>query len=206
VGYWPLDEGQGTTPLDWSGDGGNGSFNGGPTWTQGHVWANAVQMNGTVPSYITLNLPASSMPTSSMTFAEWFNVNTSTFISTHLITNGALTNAGAWYVSVGAGMSSVIDFIMYNASDTPSTAACPNLLATSTWEDVAASYNGTIMSVYVNGAFCTSLPASIGPLYQGTNLTTNPNNPGALDIQDDVRLYDRALSAAEIQEIYNAEK
>ena len=37
VGWWQLDDGSGTTALDSSGDGANGTFVGSPSWTTGHV-------------------------------------------------------------------------------------------------------------------------------------------------------------------------
>ncbi len=50
VGYWPFDEGSGTTATDLSVNGYNGTLNGGATWTVG-IYGGALQFNGS-DSYV----------------------------------------------------------------------------------------------------------------------------------------------------------
>jgi hypothetical protein len=58
VGWWRFDDGSGTTAMDSSGNGNDGTLNGGAQWTDGQI-GSAIQFNGTDSSvtapYIPLN-------------------------------------------------------------------------------------------------------------------------------------------------------
>jgi hypothetical protein len=78
----------------------------------------------------------------------------------------------------------------------------PAALATGAWAHLAASYDGTTLRLYVNGTQVTtlatsgSIAASTGALKLGGNGVWGEWFAG---LMDDVRLYNRALTAAEIQ-------
>lgn len=99
-------------------------------------------------------------------------------------------NKGSWYSSWGA---------------TP--------LSPGTWYHVAATYDGASMKVFLNGALDGELPYSggigvndipwmIGVHPCGEGVCEGFSFEGAID---DVRIYGRALSEAEIQGLYNGE-
>lgn len=78
----------------------------------------------------------------------------------------------------------------------------PNALAADTWSHLVATYNGSTLSIYVNGVLTSSasvtgsLASGAGALRIGGNsLLPNENFNGAID---EVRIYNRALSASEI--------
>lgn len=83
--------------------------------------------------------------------------------------------------------------------------ATPVLL--NTWYHAALTYDGVSLQLYVDGNLDGSAPVS-GPLTTGTvpltigGFLVGPWNVNGL--VDEVSLYDRALSAAEIQSIYHA--
>jgi hypothetical protein len=90
-------------------------------------------------------------------------------------------------------------------------------LTVGTWAQVVLTYDGTTQSIYINGAFASSATTVSGPIIYSplpgtangfdigntTNLSAARYFPGLID---DVRVYNRALSPAEIQALYNAEK
>ena len=82
-----------------------------------------------------------------------------------------------------------------------SVLASPALVA-NTWTHLAATYDGTTIRLYVNGvqkataASASTLLASAGPLRLGGNSIWGEYFAGKLD---DVRIYDKALTAAQIQ-------
>jgi hypothetical protein len=86
-----------------------------------------------------------------------------------------------------------------------STATVP----VNTWRHVASTYDGTTLRVYVNGTPSGSMAVSGAPCVSGEPLAVGAkNNPtkGLLEAfwdgkLDDVRVYDRALSAAEIKQL-----
>jgi hypothetical protein len=76
-----------------------------------------------------------------------------------------------------------------------------------TWTHVAGTANGSVAKSYMNGVEVGSVAA--GATYEGYSIPNNFIGGGHgyfNGLIDDVRIYNRALSAAEIQAIYNATK
>lgn len=76
-------------------------------------------------------------------------------------------------------------------------------LAPNAWSHLAATYDGTTIRLFVNGAQVGSAPAPEGELPQGSGpLTLGANNVFGTErfrgLIDEVRVYNRALSATEI--------
>ena len=78
----------------------------------------------------------------------------------------------------------------------------PAALALNTWTHLATSYDGTTMRLYVNGtqvatrAQTGALATSDGPLrFGGNTVWAASSSPGRLD---ELRVYNRALTAAEV--------
>jgi hypothetical protein len=84
----------------------------------------------------------------------------------------------------------------------------PSALAVGAYVHLAATYDGAALRLYVNGqpagerAHTGAMPATDLPLLLGQMLPGQPeyNFPGALD---EVRVYNRALSAAEVVALYD---
>ncbi len=87
------------------------------------------------------------------------------------------------------------------------TVAGTAMLATGVWTHIAATYDGANLRFYVNGALVGTkaqtgaIPVSTGPLWIGNNTVYNEPYGGLID---EVRIYNRALSATEIQTDMNA--
>src|SRR5437763_17184637 len=82
----------------------------------------------------------------------------------------------------------------------------PTPLALNAWTHMAATYNGSFSILYVNGAPAAnqpvsgSIPPSIGPLRFGGNSIWGEYFAGRLD---NIRIYNRPLTQAEIQSDMN---
>jgi hypothetical protein len=80
-------------------------------------------------------------------------------------------------------------------------------IGVNTWTHVAGTYDGTTLRLFVNGTQVASLsvsgamPGSTGPLRIGGNSIWGEHFRGRID---EVRVYNRALSAAELQADMNA--
>src|SRR4029434_8471985 len=76
-------------------------------------------------------------------------------------------------------------------------------LAGNTWYNLAATYDGETLKAYTNGVLVTSNPAPSGPADAETSPLTIGRHAAASQffkgIVDNVRIYNRALSQAEIQ-------
>jgi len=89
-----------------------------------------------------------------------------------------------------------------SASGQPLDARGTAALALNTWSHLAATYDGTTLRLYVNGALAGSR-AVASPLITSTGvLRIGGNNVWGewfAGLIDEVRLYNKALSATEIQ-------
>jgi hypothetical protein len=77
------------------------------------------------------------------------------------------------------------------------------------WSHVAGVYNGTSLSIYVNGALVgipVSAPGQISPSGNNLQLGHDPSNPSRYfnGMIDEAGVYNTALSSAQIRAIYNA--
>ena len=184
VAWWKMDEGSGTTTADSSGQGKTGSFSGSPAWISGYR-NKALKFSG--GSSLTFS---NITTTSTFTFSAWINptgVN-ATYNSIIVQDN---TN-GLWFVP-GSGFTWEI-----GGTDHFSSASVSNNI----WSHVALVVNGGSATWYINSAAqgtaagCTGFTfVEIGDDGVGSDVLE-----GSLD---DVRIYNRALSAQEITYLYS---
>jgi hypothetical protein len=88
----------------------------------------------------------------------------------------------------------------------------PVPIGTNIWSHVAATYDGTYVRMYINGAEVgdgTYKPGTITPSDNPLNIGRDPANPSDPDryfdgLIDEVRVYNRALTAGEIGSIYQS--
>lgn len=191
--YWKLDDGSGIFALD------SGEFaNDGEllnieetVWSAGKV-GGGLKMDGAddavlVPNKAALNLG------SSFTLAAWVQPRSYAYWG-RIITKGS--TAGSRYdLSLSSG--GVLTFKSSEDAVSPAGAVVLNA-----WQHVSVTYDGTVLRMYVQGiekaSFVKNLTfnASTDNLFIGNVAAGNRPLDGTID---EVRVYARALSAAEIQ-------
>jgi hypothetical protein len=206
VGWWKLDEGSGTTAADSSGNGNEGTLNGDPQWVTG-ILGSALEFDG-VDDYVDIGLGAGgyfSTLNSGFTVAAWIN-RAST--GTHDVIFGAGRNpvgttAGdnndGWKLSITS--ANVITFTTLGILDYTSSVGVP----TGEWAHVAATFNeaGTELRIYLDGNFQQTISGN-GPANPATGLfAVGFGATWALEFfdgaLDDVRVYNKVLTEAEIK-------
>jgi hypothetical protein len=203
IAHWKFDESSRTTAYD--SVGGNHGTIYGADWTTGRL-GGALDFDG-VDDYVDLGNDSSLKPPLPVTLSAWiwFSQNDATLISLDDCSDkyyGVTLNIKG-VLSVGFGDGNGWGSSNYRRSKQGTTALNPN-----TWYHVAAVVRGaTDMSLYVNGA-------DDGGTYSGTggSLAYSSGNASIATAHsagiyfngkiDDVRVYERALSAEEIQELY----
>ncbi len=192
VAVYGFDEGTGAIALDTSGNGNSGTVNVGG-WTKTGKFGGALSFNGTSSS-VTVNDSASLDLSVGMTLEAWVNPTA--------------LNAQLWMSVIIKPLAAPdsVDFVLQGSSITtrlPSTAISTtltnlsgsSLLPLNTWSHLAATYDGTTMRLYVNGVQVASA-AQTGPIAPSSQpLTIGSNWSGLID---EVRIYNRALSASQI--------
>ena len=204
AGYWKLDEDSGTSAADSSGNGLSGAIYGNPFFLENGEAGRAYSFSNA--SYVNVNdSPGLDFgPGQGFTIAAW--INPSVALSG---TNGVLSkkhdDSSQGYVLYYDDSKSQMNFRLggldYNLW---STVPSPN-----TWTYLVASVNDNgaskTISLYYNGVFDKSYVSSAtnttstAPLTIGYASAWNAYFQGSID---DVRIYNRALSASEVRQLY----
>ncbi len=199
VAAYSFDEGSGTVLGDTSGRGNNGSI-ANATWATVGKYGKALQFNGTnamvsVPDSATLDL------TTGMTLEAWVNP-TQLGGTWRTVLMKETTNNVVYDLYGHGGSGTKTPMAESSVGGAVREARAPSALALNTWTHLASTYDGTTLRLYVNGtqvatlAIAGSIAVSTGQLRIGGNSIWNEWFEGMID---EVRVYNRALTAAEIQ-------
>jgi hypothetical protein len=203
LGEWLMNEGTSTTVHDSSGNGVTMTLSGSPLplWVPGKH-GTAIKFDGS-NNYLT-SPSAKMLPSgSTMTVSGWVKLTTNKSWSTVMAHEWTAKN-GSWDLftdSTGRATFGVYDTSQHNSAF--------NGLVPGVWYNIVGTYDGSNANVYVNGVAGTpaSAPGITLDTTSGTGATTISQNPGTSvmnGIIDDIRIYNRVLSTAEIQQLYNA--
>lgn len=217
VGYWPLNEGTGTTFYDLSGNGNNGTLYNGPVWTTGKVWKYALQFEPNFPTltdqYVNLGtgLQQYVQGTSPVTFSMWYylpSIQSGSDGWPVIFGNSRGSPRNGYDVFISTGSTPPAGRFYFERFFGGSTQAVYSSVASVGWHFVTATYNGAVMSLYIDGVLASSTPStgSISPnepLFLGNDGNYPLYGYGTVS---DFRVYDRALSASEIQALYTMQK
>ena len=198
VGYWAMDEGTGTIAGDSSANGYNGTT-AASNWTVGKI-GNAANFNGS-SDYINMDgPPLSKISGNKLTLTAWVKPNN--------LTGGKyiFSKNGPYFLRInGSNLAGDI----YTGSW---AAVTGTKILTTSWNYTALVYNGSIINLYVDGQFDNSVSKTGDLVTDGCHQIGRYNDGGCSSgvgnyfngAIDEARIYNRALSAAEIQQNYNA--
>jgi hypothetical protein len=195
VGHWTFDETSGTLAADASGNGNNGFLRGAAAWIPGKVGAGALKFDGK-KSYVAVPHNASLEFTDKMTCAAWIKVASTAGGQDVLQKN----NYAMGEIRAGKGMSNVLH-IGSTWHIYPYKESAAGWVGT--WHHIAFTYDGAHVVNYLDGKADTTF-AQTGTIAQSTDsLGIGINSPWKDSSYngeaDDVRLYNVALNASEIQ-------
>jgi len=207
LAHYSFDEAVTKTIHDQSATGLNLEATGTPTSVSGKM-SNAVHTadNNSLQSSTS---GATAVDAANITVEAWLNYdNWSTSSSAVAVSRWDTTTAnGSW--RLGRTTTSQFRFSVYINGQTYSVQGSTGK-STSTWYHVVGTYNGTTLRLFVNGVqedsstiSQGSLPSSGAPLSVGEY--ANQANPYWAGAVDEVKLFNRALSSAEVLAEYNAQ-
>ena len=196
VASYSFNAGSGTTLADGSGNANNGAISG-ATWSTSGKFGSALSFDG-VNDLVTVNDAASLDLTNAMTLEAWvFPVALGATWRTVVLKEQPNQLVYALYASEGSSRASGH---VFSGSDLDTRSA--NTIPLNTWTHLAVTYDGATLRLYVNGtqvstrAVTGSMPNSTGGLRIGGNNVRPEWFSGRID---EVRIYNRALTAAQIQ-------
>lgn len=198
AGYWNMNEGSGTAVADSSGKGNHGTIINGGTWAAGR-YSNAFSSDG-VNDSVQIAAGATALHLSSFTMSAWIRPNSVTGDQT--IMNRQIDGFGADNFFLELNGSEIQSG--YSSADvtwreiTTSGAG----IAINNWYHVAASFDNTSKAfrIYLNGSLVGSGTLNYTPLTtSGPFYISKPDMQNFNGLIDEVRIYNRALTVAEIQ-------
>jgi Concanavalin A-like lectin/glucanases superfamily len=202
VGYWPLDEGTGTKAYDLSGNGNAGTLVNSPTWMSSANCKFGDCLNFTGSNYVHLGAGEFDTLTSG-TVLVWVNLpsyhNWQEFFSHYnngnnrIILEDDMNGILSWDFVIAGSYSCGIDYV----TSTP----------LHQWVFLAASFGPSGLALYQNGVLVSSdatKTCAFPDIGASTDSYFGHQGAGAYlsGSLDDIRIYNRALLANEIQALY----
>ncbi|HEX2971031.1 MAG TPA: Ig-like domain-containing protein, partial [Tepidisphaeraceae bacterium] len=200
VAAYAFNEGSGASVVDISGSGNSGNISN-AAWTTGGKYGNALSFNGS-NSWVTIADNASLRLTSRLTLEAWVKPSSRT----------------GWQTVFMKERPGSFSYALYSSDDTSRPPAAyintggdfktvgMSALPLNSWTHLAATYDGFSFKLYVNGTQVGrqyrmgSLVSATGALRIGGNSVWGEYFSGLID---EVRIYNRALTQAEIQSDMN---
>ena len=200
VAHFLFDERSGTIAADNSQYGIVGTLVNAPVWTAGRV-NGALRFDGT--NYVNVANTSELNPANAVTIVAWVNP-TGTSVSQFIVAKDNLPSGQLQYflrVQAGGGLRMGIGTNVHNFMTSPS------LIVANKWQHVAGVFDGSTIQLYVNAQPAGSVAATGVMSNNGVNVRIGWRQDGALPFRgmiDDVAIYSRALSHAEIQALYDS--
>jgi hypothetical protein len=193
VAWWKFDEGTGTIAYD-SVDTNNGTIYG-ATWTTGKL-AGALSFNGT-SNYVNCGSGASNYD--NITVSAWMQTSTNGVLVSNRYNSGGY---GTWYtlsssnIEIGDNSQGGYKSLTFN---TPTLDGL--------WHHIVYTKDGVNHAIYVDGSLDQGFNSNADiswsqPLYIGKRWNKTSGIGWFAGIIDDVRIYNRALTADEVASLY----
>ena len=200
-----FDEGAGSTTADASGNGNNGTI-GGATWNTSGKFGKNLSFNGT-SNLVNVSDVASLDLTNGMTLEAWIFPTASGGYRAVIMKQDTGTSPRidlVYSLYASSPSTNPGSYVFSGSNRLTSVEPTGKTLPLNTWSHLATTYNGSTVILYVNGIEAKRVNASgniLGtalPLRIGGNGLYSEYFKGQID---EVRVYNRVLSAAEVAEI-----
>ena len=202
VGHWKLDDQTGTTAIDSSGYGNTGQLINGPLWTNGNI-DGALSFDG-INDFVNCGNSSDLNFTDSFTISAW--INPASYGQRgfgRIVDKGSKTTGYSFYIRE---RTRSLAYVIYGGK---AIRSARNVINLNTWQHVAVVFDQSANSItfYVNGY-------NAGTVQYGYRPKDSSGSPLRIGVRgydlarqfsgsiDDVQIYNRALTAAEINQLH----
>ncbi|MBI2096757.1 MAG: LamG domain-containing protein [Candidatus Sungbacteria bacterium] len=207
LGYWPMNEGSGSYAGDFSGNGNTGLLTSGPTWAQGRR-GQALNFDG-VDDRVSLEDVNAFDGLGTYTISAWVYAGSAGEGSAGRIYDKRNSGATGLQLNILTANGSTTVAVTH---DSTTRNAQANAISTRLWQHVVVTYDGSLFpKIYVNGAE-VSISCSASCAFAGftanavaAQIGNTASEDGTFDgVIDEVRIYNRVLSASEVLALYKS--
>jgi len=197
VGLWHMNEsnwnGTASEVVDSSGNGNHGTRAGNATTSSLGVFQNTGTFDGT-GDHITVPSSTSLNPANFISIAAWVKTNNST--------QRYVTTNGQYYLAIGVNAGDG-KFSLYTGLG-PGWVYSNSVISDGKWHHIVATYDGSHMSLFLDGVADNTPVAATGAMAAGSTLYIGARS-GSWEWNgnlDEVAIWNRALHADEIKQLY----
>jgi len=201
VGHWIMNEGGGLTAYDISGKGNHGTLTSGPTWTAGQ-FGPAISFDGS-NDFVSVGSPAALNLVGEASIFCWARF--ADLVTTQELLAQAAANDVIGQIALEVGRTDAKLSVLW--ADTV-IGTSTGTVASNIWYHLGFTRAGTTGSwtwrIYINGAQDSTNTSATNPGSQQP-FSIGKDGAGALPFNgliDDVRIFNRALSADEVRYLY----
>lgn len=206
VGYWTMNEsswnGTSGEVKDSSVNSNNGTAQNGATTTSSSKYSYAGSFDGS-NDYV--SIPHNSGLNSMQTVSAWIKTNSQNTVQSIVQKKQAAT--GGQYYALYIDSNNNVTFYINGATAGNGASTPTNSITTGTWTFVVGTYDGSTIKTYINGQ-SSGTPVSLtagdysnsNNFYIGIHASTTAQKFNGT--MDEVRVYNRALSADEVTQLY----
>lgn len=211
IAHWTFDEGSGAVVGDSSGMGHAGAVQGGAVWVPGVV-GGALQLNGT-NAFVNFGNPATLNPSGAFTISAWFRPTAAWSGSGNdpVVDKGFTSHNPPYYqyhlgvtgTQYPAGPGSV----GFSTSSGAGAGTGAGALTIGAWHLLTATTDASSTRLYLNGQLVGTGPGGAPPADYGRPVLVGKFGNLNLFLKgevDDIQIYGRALSCAEVRCLYLA--
>jgi hypothetical protein len=202
VAAYPFYEGSGGALNDLSGNRNTGSLTNGPTWSGGQA-GTSLLFNGSSQRVDIPNAP--SLNPAFITIAAWVRSNAAGGFG-FIVNKNYDGSSVAYSLSIGGAQSPFFDGMAYYDGAWNFSSVTTDIRGDNKWHFVVGSYDGVTLKYYLDAKLDASLSHSgslpttnTQPLYIGEYVNNAEFFGGYID---GLLIYNRALSASEIAQLY----
>jgi len=199
MAHWKLDDGVGSIASDSSGNGNDGILENGPVWTSGGI-SGALIFDGQNDQVIVDAAPLAMDTWSAISVGAWIKNDIGVGVETDdIVSYWNYPSSRSWVLTHHKNNKY---FWEINGKGFVTGGA-----VSTDWTYVMGTYDGSTMRLYVNGVQVATAPHTGGIPFSTADLIVGgqANGSNFFDgIIDEVQIYNRALSAQEILDIYNS--
>jgi hypothetical protein len=202
VGRWQMEEGSGSLINDSSPYNNHGNLIGSPSWVSGVTYGSALSLNGSsqyafIPDSPSLNI------TQAITLMAW--IKPAVTGTQYIIKKAVIAATDGYELSLSSAGTVFVRFnqaTQANIFRIDSKRMYSDIL--NSWIHIAATYNGSVIRLYVDGIEDSASAASFSIATNNLSLGIGAQSDGTTLFNgciDDARIYNYALSPVEIQAI-----